>query len=91
MRAVKEVSLPEEGGKLAGMVGAPARFRRFLRDVRTEMRSVTWPSRDDLRSTTVTVLATTFFFGFYLGVGLDVPFSWVMGWLLKIGAKLIQG
>jgi preprotein translocase subunit SecE len=38
----------------------------FLHDVRMEMRQVTWPSRDDVRSTTTVVIITVFFFGIFL-------------------------
>jgi preprotein translocase subunit SecE len=39
---------------------------QFFHEVRVEMRQVTWPSRDDVRSTTFVVIATVFFFGLYL-------------------------
>jgi len=91
MRAVKGVVLEGEGSKLSSVMTAPARFLRFLKDVRTELRSVTWPNRDDLRSTTATVIVTTFFFGFYLGVVLDIPMFWFMKGLLDFGKQLVQG
>ncbi len=40
--------------------------REFLHDVRVEMKQVTWPSRDDVVSTTSIVIATVAFFGFFL-------------------------
>ncbi len=40
-------------------------MRQFLHEVRVEMKQVTWPSRDDVKSTTVVVLATVAFFGLY--------------------------
>ncbi len=42
------------------------RMRTFLHEVRVEMRQVTWPTRDDVTSTTFVVIATVFFFGLYL-------------------------
>ncbi len=90
MRAVKEVAQASEPGTVGKVVGGPARFTQFLRDVRGEMRSVTWPNRDDVQSTTVTVVITAFFFGFYLGTALDIPFSRFMQWLLQIGRTLVQ-
>lgn len=91
MRAVKEVAQPEQRKPLSGVVSAPARFRRFLKEVQGELRLVTWPTRDDLRSTTITVLITAFFFGFYLGIALDWPFSYFMGELLAWGKVLVSG
>jgi len=41
------------------------RFRDYFSDVRTEMRRVTWPNRQEIYGTTVMVLITTFLFGFY--------------------------
>lgn len=90
MRAVKEVAQAGEQSTIEKIVSGPAQFRQFLKDVRGEMRGVTWPNRDDVRSTTVTVVITTFFFGFYLGTALDIPFSWFMQWLLQIGRNLVQ-
>ena len=90
MRAVKDYKDPDDRGRIGKMAGAPERFRQFLRDVRSELRNVTWPNRDDVRSTTSTVVITTFFFGFYLGLALDIPLSGVMTWLLRLGRSLVQ-
>jgi preprotein translocase subunit SecE len=42
--------------------------REFLHDVRVEMKQVTWPSKDDVVSTTTVVIATVFFFGVFLAI-----------------------
>jgi preprotein translocase subunit SecE len=99
MRAVKEVqeqmaasgAARAEGaaGTVKRMSSYPARTRQFLHDVRMEMRNVTWPSRRDVQSTTVVVLLTSFFFGFYLGMALDVPIARIMHWLLRVGRSLL--
>jgi preprotein translocase subunit SecE len=44
----------------------PKRFRQFLHEVRVEMRQVTWPTRDDVISTTGVVIVTIFIFGVFL-------------------------
>jgi preprotein translocase subunit SecE len=54
--------------------------REFLHDVRVEMRQVTWPSRDDVVSTTGVVIATVFFFGVFLAV---------VDWLVQMGVMRI--
>lgn len=54
------------------------RFGNFLKDVRSELRKVTWPSRSEVYSTTIVVIAATIFFGFYLFI-MDVVFSWLIG------------
>ena len=48
--------------------------REFLHDVRVEMKQVTWPSKDDVISTTWVVIATVAFFGFFL-------------WLVDLGVQ----
>ena len=53
------------GGKVSGTV---ANAREFLHDVRVEMKQVTWPSREDVISTTWVVIATVAFFGVFLEV-----------------------
>jgi preprotein translocase subunit SecE len=42
--------------------------KEFFRDVRVELKKVTWPSRDDVTSTTGVVIATVAFFGIYLAI-----------------------
>ena len=49
----------------------------FLKEVRAEVRKVTWPSRSEIYSTTIVVILATIFFGFYLYF-MDVIFSWVI-------------
>jgi preprotein translocase subunit SecE len=71
-------------------MGYPARVRQFLHDVRMELRNVTWPSKADVRATTVVVLIATFFFGFYLGTVLDIPLSRLMTWLLEAAPGWIR-
>jgi preprotein translocase subunit SecE len=53
------------------------RFVPFLREVRAELKKVTWPSRNEVYSTTIVVIFATIFFGFYLFF-MDVIFSWLI-------------
>jgi preprotein translocase subunit SecE len=46
----------------------PDKVRNYIDEHRREMRLVTWPAREQVRATTVVVLATVFFFGVYFGV-----------------------
>jgi preprotein translocase subunit SecE len=43
----------------------PARLSSFLNDVRSEMRKVISPSREEVQSTTIVVLVTVFIFAAY--------------------------
>jgi len=47
--------------------------RDFWRDVNTEMKKVTWPTRNEVVGTTVVVLVATLVFAIYLW-GCDVIF-----------------
>jgi preprotein translocase subunit SecE len=75
----------DEGGSapawLAGGMGWGPRklgeLKSFFAEVRSELKKVTWPSRTEVQNTTVVVILTTVFFGFYL-YGLDIAFSWLM-------------
>lgn len=53
------------------------RFASFMREVRAEMKKVTWPSKKEVYSTTIVVIFATVFFGFYLFL-MDVVFSWLI-------------
>ena len=82
----------EEGGGgglptwLSGALGwAPRKLRElkaFFSEVRSELKKVTWPSRNEVYNTTIVVIATTIFFGFYL-YGLDLVMSQIFSLVLK--------
>ena len=44
----------------------PGRIAQFLRDVRAEMRRVSWPSARDVKNTTIITLIAVIFFAVYL-------------------------
>jgi preprotein translocase subunit SecE len=74
------------GGAVAGALGwlprKIAEGRAFLSEVKSELKKVTWPSRKEVYSTTLVVIATSIFFGFYL-YGLDLAISRVMSLVLR--------
>ena len=87
---VEKAERPGEG-RMAGSgvssaLGWPARktaeARAFLAEVRGELKKVTWPSRKEVYSTTLVVVATSIFFGFYLW-GLDLVFSRALSLVFK--------
>jgi preprotein translocase subunit SecE len=43
----------------------PQRLRVYLHEVRVEMHQVTWPSREQVLSTTFVVIVAVAFFGFF--------------------------
>jgi preprotein translocase subunit SecE len=56
--------------------------RTFLQETRVEMKKVTWPSREDVVSTTGVVLATVAFFAIYLYF-VEQGAARAVGYLLK--------
>jgi preprotein translocase subunit SecE len=59
------------------------RLRTFLAEVRAEFKKVTWPPRREVYGTTIVVILTVFFFGFYL-YGLDVAMSYLAAALTRL-------
>jgi len=67
--------LPSWGaGPVGWVVGKFRELKTFFVEVRSELKKVTWPSWTEVKTTTIVVIATTFFFGFYL-YGLDLLMS----------------
>ncbi len=62
----KTVAVPEQTSTgIQQLKEQPARLGEFLKDVRSEMRKVIWPSREEVQSTTTVVLVTVFIFAAY--------------------------
>ena len=73
------------GGVAAALGWLPRKFaelKAFLIEVRAELKKVTWPGRKEVYATTLVVMATSLFFGFYLW-GLDLVFSRILSQVLK--------
>jgi len=69
-------------GALGWLPRKYAEVKAFLVEVRSELKKVTWPSRAEVYQTTLVVIGTSIFFGFYLW-GLDLVFSRVLSLVLK--------
>jgi preprotein translocase subunit SecE len=65
-----------------GPMGWFQRTGSFLREVRNEMKRVTWPSQREVYATTVVVILTAAFFGLYL-FGFDLLIGRGVEWLLR--------
>ena len=57
-------------------------LRSFFTEVRSELKKVSWPARKEVYSTTLVVILTTIFFGFYL-YALDLLLTRVQVLILK--------
>ena len=79
-QAVKVKNDESQGGmgsELTGKVaGSLADMKEFLHDTRVEMKQVTWPTREDVVSTTWVVVVTVAFFGVFL-------------WLVDLGVQRV--
>ncbi|HVP77175.1 MAG TPA: preprotein translocase subunit SecE [Thermodesulfobacteriota bacterium] len=56
--------------------------KQFLREVKTELKKVTWPSRKDTLSGTVVVLVAVFIIALFLGI-VDAGLSNLIKQLLR--------
>jgi preprotein translocase subunit SecE len=76
MQAVKVKNDDSQGNAITGVAsglgekvtGTIEGTKEFLHDVRVEVKQVTWPSREDVISTTGVVIATVAFFGVFLAI-----------------------
>lgn len=60
------------------------RFWRFLKDVKAELKRMTWPKKEDVKKATIAVFTFCVFYSLFIG-GIDVIFKN----LFDIIAKLI--
>jgi preprotein translocase subunit SecE len=71
----------ESGGWLGGLLDTlkayPQRLREYMHEVRIEMHQVTWPSREQVISTTFVVIVAVAFFGFFF-FGVDSTVGYVL-------------
>ena len=61
-----------------------AELKTFFGEVKSELKKVTWPGRQEVQATTLVVILTTVFFGFYL-YGLDLLMFQIFSRILKHG------
>ena len=55
------------------------RFQNYIRDVVQELRKVTWPTRDELKGTTVTVIIFTLLSTLFVGI-----VDFVLGYIVRL-------
>jgi preprotein translocase subunit SecE len=83
-KAAVMVDQPNSG--LQQWKNGPARLGEFLKDVRSEMRKVVWPSKAEVQATTIVVIITTFAFAAYFGA-VDFVVGHLMDFVFKHLAK----
>ena len=61
------------------------RFRQFINESWSELKKVSWPTREQVRNLTVLVFAVSFVVGVYITV-LDFVFQGAIGFLVERSA-----
>ena len=61
------------------------RFRQFINESWSELKKVSWPTREQVRNLTVLVFAVSFAVGVYITV-LDFVFQGLVGFLVERSA-----
>jgi preprotein translocase subunit SecE len=64
------------------MRGSWAAGVQFLKEVRVELKKVTWPQRNEIMGSTVVVIAASFAVAFFLGF-VDLILQRVLGLILQ--------
>jgi preprotein translocase subunit SecE len=68
---------------MASISGTFSRMRTFLTETRSEMKKVTFPSRDEVVGTTIVVLVASVIFAFYLWLA-DLVILQVFEWIYQV-------
>jgi len=71
----------EVPGFFGRLMDFPRRARQFLRETRSQLRLVTWPSGREVYSTTIVVVVTVAFFAAFFWMT-DSVFSYASQWIL---------
>lgn len=66
--AITPDSTPEPEPTEIGSLSKAGQVKQFYTDVNSELKKVTWPTRDEVYGTTVVVLIAVIFFGAFLWV-----------------------
>ncbi|MDL1971753.1 MAG: preprotein translocase subunit SecE [Deltaproteobacteria bacterium] len=56
--------------------------RQFLREVKVELKKVTWPNRKETIGSTLVVIVVVLLMSFYFGI-IDLIFGSILGKILK--------
>jgi preprotein translocase subunit SecE len=69
------------GAFFSGLLERPRQFKQFVHETRAELNHVSWPSWDDVKSTTSVVILCVFVFAVFL-FGIDFGVSRAVQWML---------
>lgn len=60
-----------------------ARLKKYFKDTKSELKKVTWPSKEQLKRNTVVIIAFIIMIGLFL-FAFDILFSWASSLLTNI-------
>ena len=81
----------ESGRTQSAPHAGPGRITQFLRDVRAEMKRVSWPSVTEVKNTTIITLIAVIFFAVYLFAVDQALSRLILGidWLIEKVARFL--
>ena len=88
---VKGKAVRRERGLSGPQAGPFGRMGQFLRDIRAELKRVSWPTMNEVKNTTIITLIAVIFFAVYLFL-IDQALSRVilgLDWLIEKIAKFL--
>lgn len=59
-------------------------LNRTVQDTRTELRKITWPTREETVRLTLVVIALSIVLAFFLGIVVDQAFFWLYSQLVGL-------
>jgi preprotein translocase subunit SecE len=74
---------PARGGDKAGTMSVLVRAREFLNEVQVESTKVSWPTRNELRDSTIVVIVTVLIVSVFIGI-VDRLLSFGIGSLFRL-------
>jgi|SRR5215813_7659743 len=81
-------SARRERGLSSPRTTAPGRLAQFIKDVRAEMRRVSWPTAKEVKNTTLITLVAVIFFAAYL-FAVDQALARMINGLIWLANKLL--
>ncbi len=82
----KDAQAPAKAAQPSAWARVRDRFRALIRDTRTELRKVVWPTREQAVRLTGVVIAVSAAVGLVMG-GLDYVFKWLFELVLGVAGR----
>lgn len=88
----QDKALPVTGGKTAAAVAVPAEpgeskvraLGQYFEDAKSELGKVSWPTKKEIKATSIAVLILVVIMSFFLGI-VDILLTKIVGAILSVG------